>query len=84
MLLLLSPQLLMISADKGKYCAALFEDLTKAFDTVEHALLTLRLGDVGFACNPCNWFKYYLSHRQQFVTAGSYLILLVCIQPLLP
>ena len=33
------------TADKGKYCAALFVDLTKHFDTVDHALPIQRLSD---------------------------------------
>lgn len=37
--------------DKGKYCAALFVDLTKAFNTVDHALLLQSLNNIGFNSN---------------------------------
>ena len=37
--------------DKGKYFAALFVNLTKAFDTVDHALLLQRLKDIRFDSN---------------------------------
>ena len=59
------------AVDKGKYCAALFVDLSKAFDTVDHALLLQRLHDIGFDCNSCKWFQDYLSHRQQCVLLGN-------------
>ena len=49
------------AVDEGKYCAALFVNLTKAFDTVDHVLLIRRLSAVGFTYNSCNWFKDYLS-----------------------
>ena len=48
------------AADEGKYCAALFVDLTKAFETVYHALLIQSLSDVGFDFTSWNWFKDYV------------------------
>lgn len=59
------------AVNKGQYCAALFVDLSKAFDTVDHALLLQRLHDIGFDCNTCKWFQDYLSHRQQCVILGN-------------
>lgn len=56
--------------DRKEHCAALFVDLTKAFDTVDHALLLHKLMDIGFDSNASNWFKSYLSNRFQCVKAG--------------
>lgn len=58
--------------DKGKYCAALFVDLTKAFDTVDHALLLQRLRDIGFNSSSLKWFHNYLSQQQQCVSPQKY------------
>lgn len=55
----------------GKGCAALFVNLTKAFDTVNHAVLLQRLIDIGFNFIYPTCFQDYLSHRQQCVTLGS-------------
>lgn len=65
--------------DKGKFCAALFVDLTRAFDTVAHSILLQRLSDVGCDGMSLKWFHDYLSNRQQFVSVrnacSSYLYL---------
>lgn len=59
------------AVDDHKYCAALFVDLSKAFDTVDHSLLLERLSSIG--CDPIaqRWFHNYLSGRQQCVKAGN-------------
>uniref|UniRef100_A0A3Q3GUZ1 Reverse transcriptase domain-containing protein n=1 Tax=Labrus bergylta TaxID=56723 RepID=A0A3Q3GUZ1_9LABR len=59
------------AVDQGKYCAALFVDLTKAFDTVDHTILLQRLHDVGFDNSSLKWFQNYLSNRVQCVTVQS-------------
>lgn len=56
--------------DKRKHCAALFIDLSKAFDTVDHFLLLNRLHSIGLDENACGWFQRYLSGRLQCVKAG--------------
>lgn len=43
--------------DKKKHCAALFIDLSKAFDTVDHLLLLNRLSSIGLDLAACRWFK---------------------------
>ena len=58
--------------DEKKHCAALFVDLSKAFDIVDHHLLLQRLCDFGFDNSACSWFRDYLSDRQQSVKLGSY------------
>lgn len=44
------------AADKGNHCAAIFVDLTKAFDTIDHATLQ-RLCDTGLIPTPANGFR---------------------------
>ena len=58
--------------DKKMHCAALFVDLSKAFDTLDHHLLLERLHEIGFDYSTCSWFRDYLSDRQQSVKLGSY------------
>ena len=41
--------------DKRRHCAALFVDLPKAFDTVDHHLLLRRLSDVSLDADACAW-----------------------------
>ena len=48
-----------------KYTLAAFVDLRKAFDTVSHNILGKKIGKFGFNINLINWFKNYLTNRQQ-------------------
>ena len=57
--------------DNKLVCAALFIDLSKAFDTVDHTLLLNYLCQIGFDPTACMWFKNYLSERHQCVKVGS-------------
>ena len=57
-----------ISAIGSKeYCAALFLDLSKAFDTVDHYVPSQRLVDIGMSPKAVKWFGNYLSGRTQSV-----------------
>ncbi len=47
--------------------AAVFFDLSKAFDKVSHALLTQQLYSVGVCDTALHWFSSYLSDRTQSV-----------------
>ena len=55
------------SIDSKEYCVALFLDLSKAFDTVDHSVLSQRLEDIGMSTNTVKWFGNYLSGRTQRV-----------------
>ena len=48
----------------GLYTAALFLDLSKAFDTLEHDVLLLKLEKYGIRGTVLSWFKSYLCNRK--------------------
>ena len=60
------------SLDKKECCIALFIDLSKAFDSVDHTFLSLRLRTFGFYSNACNWFQNYLAGRTQAIVADGH------------
>ena len=51
--------------EKGHICGAVFLDLTKAFDTVDHGILMSKLSSVGVSPSALEWFTSYLSNRKQ-------------------
>lgn len=53
-----------------KTCAALFIDLYKAFDTVDHRILKQRLFNTGLSKQVVGWFENYLSERT-YITVFS-------------
>ena len=55
------------SLDTGEYVLGLFLDFTKAFDTVNHAILLQKLEHLGVRGISLNWFESYLSNRSQYV-----------------
>ena len=59
------------SLDGSKFTLGNFIDLSKAFDTVDHKILTKKLEL--YVIKGCNlrWFKSYLSVRKQFITYGD-------------
>ena len=50
-----------------KYCAAVYLDLSKAFDTVNHAILLEKMKKYGFSNSALKFFDSYLSNRTQNV-----------------
>ena len=53
--------------DKRHYCAAVFMDLAKAFDSVNHHILIGRLDSLGFSNDCLSWFTNYISDRVECV-----------------
>ena len=43
--------------DKKKHSAAIFIDLSKGFDTVDHSLLLKSPQNIGFDLMPTNWIR---------------------------
>ena len=53
--------------DNGKIPIAIFIDLSKAFDTIDHNILLHKLQYYGVTHNSLLWFKSYLTNRNQYV-----------------
>ena len=53
--------------NEGKLVGSVFIDLTKAFDTLSHSKLLLKLSSYGINNNELDWFKDYLFNRSQCV-----------------
>ena len=51
--------------DRGGYLCAVFMDLSKAFDTLNHDLLTAQLGAYGLETDALRYMKSYLTNRKQ-------------------
>ena len=49
----------------------LFLDLAKAFDSVCHEYLLIKLKCLGFKCGATSWFKSYLEGRSQVTSVGT-------------
>uniref|UniRef100_A0A3P9K1B3 Reverse transcriptase domain-containing protein n=1 Tax=Oryzias latipes TaxID=8090 RepID=A0A3P9K1B3_ORYLA len=58
---------IIVALDKKQYCASLFIDLSKAFDTVDHGVLKIRLLRSGLSEQAVDWFSNYLSNRTQCI-----------------
>ena len=53
-----------------KHTIAVFLDLKKAFDTVDHVILLRKLENLGAGCKELAWFRHYLQDRKQYVIDG--------------
>ena len=58
--------------DNSNFACGIFIDLQKAFDTVDHEILLKKLDYYGVRGLANNWFKSYLSNRQQFVSINGF------------
>lgn len=57
--------------DKNKLTAGIFLDLSKAFDTVNHSILITKLQHYGIRGITLEWFKNYLTNRNQIVKLNN-------------
>ena len=59
------------SLDNKKYLVAIFLDLAKAFDTVDHLILKDKLFHIGVRGVSLQWIYSFLTERQQYVSINS-------------
>jgi hypothetical protein len=53
--------------NEREHCLAIFCDMRKAFDTVDHEILLTKLYNLGIQGTELKWFENYLKGRKQFV-----------------
>ena len=58
--------------DNGNIGCPVFVDLQKAFDTVDHQILLVKLNHYGIRGVLNTWFKSYLSNRHRYVSINGY------------
>jgi len=57
--------------DNNKITAAVFIDLSKALDTVDHDILLNKCDRLGIRGTPLQWLRSYLSNREQYVATAA-------------
>ena len=57
--------------EQGRLCGAVFLDLTKAFDTVDHQILLSKLLAYDLSGNSLQWFRSYITDRKQRTSWGN-------------
>ena len=73
-----------ITLDSKKYCAAIFIDLGKAFDTVDHSILVGRIRSIGFSEGSLAWFANFLSNSAVYKVRISAFSATACHQGITP
>ena len=56
---------------KKEHCVGVFKDLSKAFDTINHLIMTNKLENYGVHGTALSWFEDYLTNRKQYVSFQS-------------
>ena len=57
--------------DQGHFVGMVLLDLQKAFDTLDHGILLMKLKALGLSQDVSRWFQSYLSDRQQLVDVSG-------------
>ena len=57
--------------DNKKLPLAIYMDLSKMFDTLDHNILIKKLQYYGVIGTPLNWFQSYLTDRTQYVEVNN-------------
>ena len=63
---------ILLNIDNKLATGAVFIDLRKAFDTVDHTLLIAKLKNTGFSAPVINWFTSYLSSRTVVTSINNF------------
>ena len=58
--------------DNGKFGCGIFIDFQKAFHTINHTILLRKLANYGVHWISNDWFKFFFSKRQQFVSINGF------------
>ena len=58
--------------DSNNLTCGVFINLRKAFDTVDHPILLSKLYHYGICGSANDWFKSYMTNRQQFVSISGH------------
>ena len=58
--------------ENGHFSCGILLDFSKAFDTVDHAILLKKLSIYGIRGIAYDWFASYLHNRKQHVSIGSF------------
>ena len=66
-----STDAILTSIDKKELTGMVLFDMSKAFDSINHNILLLKLQDVGISNSSLAWFHSYLDHRYQVVRVHS-------------
>ena len=59
------------SFERNQFTLGIIIDLRKAFDTVDHKILILKLKNYGVRGNNLKWFESYLSNHEQFIAYNN-------------
>ena len=51
---------ILLNMERGKLCGAVFLDLSKSFDMVDHTILLRKLSSFGVASDTAKWFELIL------------------------
>ena len=60
--------------DSGLLTGVILIDLQKAFDTIDHNILLLKMPSLGFSHEVIDWYKSYLSSRKFHVNVHDKLV----------
>lgn len=61
-----------MNMDKGMIVGAIFVDFKKAFDSISHNILSLKLQAIGLSGNLHEWLMDYLKHRFQYTVVNGH------------